>query len=55
MITKNLHLKNLKRIRVAEGRNLKKGLRLDRNEKVDLWPKNFIYNVILNNFQFCKR
>ena len=46
MITKNLHLKNLKRIRVAEGRNLKKGLRLDRNEKVDLWPKNFIYKIL---------
>ena len=46
IIKKNLHLKHIKRIRVAEGRNLKKGLRLDRNEKVDLWPKNFIYNIL---------
>ena len=46
IITKNLHLKNLKRFRVAKGRNLEKGLRLDRNEKVDLWPKNFIYNIL---------
>ena len=46
IIKKNLHLKNLKRFRIAEGRNLKKGLRLDRNEKVDLWPKNFIYNIL---------
>ncbi len=33
-------------MRVAEGRNLIKGLRLDRNEKVDLWPSNFIHNVL---------
>ena len=43
---KNLHLKKLKRKRVAEGRNLFKGLRLDRNEKVDIWPKNFIKTVL---------
>ena len=46
LIKKNLHLKKLKRFRIAEGRNLEKGLRLDRNEKVDLWPKNFIYDVL---------
>ena len=34
------------RIRVSEGRNLKKGLRLVRNDKVDLWPKNFIYKIL---------
>ena len=43
---KNLYLKNILRLRVAEGRNLIKGLRLDRNEKVDLWPSNFIHNVL---------
>ena len=42
----NLHLKKLKRKRVAEGRNLAKGLRLDRNEKVDIWPKNFLKNAL---------
>ena len=46
MIKNNLHLKKIKRFRVAEGRNLQKGLRLDRNEKVDLWPKNFINQVL---------
>ena len=39
-------IKNIQRKRVAEGRNLVKGLRLDRNEKVDLWPKNFIHQVL---------
>ena len=34
----NQHLIKVKRMRVSEGRNLTKGLRLDRNEKVDLWP-----------------
>ena len=37
IIKQNLHLKSLKRFRVSEGRNLEKGLRLDRNEKVDNW------------------
>ena len=46
IITKNLHLKDIKRFRVSEGRNLEKGLRLDRNEKVDLWPEDFISKVL---------
>jgi len=46
IIKKNLHLKDLNRKRVAEGRNLVKGLRLDRNEKVDIWPKNFINKIL---------
>tara|TARA_B100000700_G_scaffold204839_1_gene225209 strand:+ start:832 stop:1914 length:1083 start_codon:yes stop_codon:yes gene_type:complete len=45
-IKRNLHLKNIERKRVAEGRNLIKGLRLDRNEKVDLWPSNLIHKVL---------
>ena len=43
---KNLHLKKLQRKRVAEGRNLTKGLRLDRNEKVDVWPQNFLRDAL---------
>ena len=35
-------------MRVSEGRNLKIGLRLDRNEKVDLWPKTFVKDVLKN-------
>lgn len=35
-------LRDVKRVRVAEGRNLDKGLRLDRNEKVDVWPSDFL-------------
>ena len=45
-IKRNIHLKNIERKRVAEGRNLIKGLRLDRNEKVDLWPSNLIHKVL---------
>ena len=44
----NKHLINLKRMRVSEGRNLSKGLRLDRNEKVDLWPETFVNDVLKN-------
>lgn len=46
LIKNNLHLKEIKRFRVSEGRDLEKGLRLDRNEKVDLWPDNFINKVL---------
>ena len=46
IIKNNLHLKEIKRIRVSEGRDLEKGLRLDRNEKVDLWPEDFIQKVL---------
>ena len=31
---------------MSEGRDLEKGLRLDRNEKVDNWPKDFIKTVL---------
>ena len=44
----NKHLIKLMRKRVSEGRNLSKGLRLDRNEKVDLWPKTFVNDVLKN-------
>lgn len=38
-------LRNINRVRVSEGRDLEKGLRLDRNEKVDVWPKDFLTHV----------
>ena len=42
MITKKFnHLKTIKRIRVSEGRDLIKGLRLDRNERVEDWDHKF--------------
>ena len=45
-IKRNSHLRDIKRFRVSEGRNLEKGLRLDRNEKVDNWPPDFISKVL---------
>ena len=45
-IVNNKHLKKIKRVRIAENRDLANGLRLDRNEKVDNWPSNFLKNVI---------
>ena len=39
------HLVSVKRVRVAEGRNLDEGLRLDRNERVDVWPPEFLAGV----------
>ncbi len=46
LLKKNLHLKNINRIRVSEGRDLINGLRLDRNEKVDNWEKNILEKVL---------
>ena len=39
------YLREISRVRVAEGRNLEKGLRLDRNERVDAWGKELLLNV----------
>ncbi len=39
------YLRNISRIRVAEGRNLDNGLRLDRNERVDSWGNEFLINI----------
>jgi histidinol-phosphate aminotransferase len=44
-IQRKQYLANLKRIRVSEGRDLVNGLRLDRNEKVDVWPKHVITDI----------
>ena len=43
------YLKDLKRIRIPEKRNLNEGLRLDRNEKVDIWPKKIVEEI------FCQK
>lgn len=44
-INYNNHLLKLNRIRMGEGRDVVNGLRLDRNEKVDNWPKNFLRKI----------
>lgn len=46
-IQRKSFLRQMKRIRVAEGRSLEQGLRLDRNEKVDVWPPDFLANIFL--------
>ena len=43
--TKKIHLKGIKRLRIPENRDLENGLRLNRNEKVDVWPQNFLSNI----------
>jgi len=47
MQKRNIHLKNIVRKRIPENRNLDKGLRLDRNERVSGWDKKII-NKIFN-------
>src|SRR5262245_19715161 len=44
-IQRKNHLRNIARIRVSEGRDLDRGLRLDRNEKVDVWPKKMMAEI----------
>ena len=41
----NKHLLNFDRFRMGIGRDIVNGLRLDRNEKVDNWPKNFYKKI----------
>jgi len=38
-------MRNLERLRVSEGRDLINGLRLDRNEKVDIWPQGMLAKI----------
>jgi histidinol-phosphate aminotransferase len=38
-------MNELARFRVSEGRDMENGLRLDRNEKVDVWPANMLADV----------
>jgi len=44
-IQRKQYLSDIKRIRVSEGRDLAGGLRLDRNEKVDVWPKKIMSEI----------
>jgi len=39
------YLKKIERIRIGEGRDLDNGLRLDRNEKVDVWPRKMLADI----------
>ena len=45
---KNKHLLDLRRDRIPEDRDLEEGLRLNRNERVDSWPKDFLVEVFKN-------
>ena len=36
-VQRKTYLEDIKRIRIPEGRDLESGLRLDRNERVDVW------------------
>ena len=47
-IQRKQFLANIKRIRVSEGRDLERGLRLDRNEKVDVWPKQVMNDIFMS-------
>jgi histidinol-phosphate aminotransferase len=47
-IQRKNYLKNIERIRIGEGRDLNNGLRLDRNEKVDVWPRQMLTDIFLN-------
>ncbi len=46
------YLKKIKRSRIPENRDLVNGLRLNRNEKVDNWPKNFLINILKNKPEY---
>jgi len=45
-IQRSQYLRGIQRVRVAEGRDLAAGLRLDRNERVDIWPTGFLADVM---------
>ena len=47
---KKKHLLKIDRLRIPEKRDLKFGLRLDRNERVSDWEKN-IFSKIFKNFK----
>ena len=46
-IQRKNYLRKIARIRVSEGRDLDNGLRLDRNEKADVWPKQVMSDIFL--------
>lgn len=45
-LKKKEYLRKIQRVRIPENRDLQFGLRLDRNEKVDNWPEDFMTNVL---------
>tara|TARA_B100000315_G_C14501357_1_gene552490 strand:- start:25 stop:1125 length:1101 start_codon:yes stop_codon:yes gene_type:complete len=47
-ISKNNHLTNIKRIRIPENRDLKNGLRLNRNERVENWGSEIVKDIFSN-------
>ena len=47
-IQRSPYLREIKRIRVSEGRDLINGLRLDRNERVEAWGDDFILSIFRN-------
>ena len=48
IIDNNDHLLRIERMRVSEGRDLENGLRLDRNERVSAWGKDFLTDIFSN-------
>ena len=38
-------LKDIQRVRIPENRNLEEGLRLNRNERVDVWPADLLEKI----------
>jgi len=38
-------LRDIQRIRIPENRNLEEGLRLNRNERVDIWPEDLLTKI----------
>lgn len=44
-IQRKQHLTEIVRTRVSEGRDLDHGLRLDRNERVDVWPRQMLADI----------
>ena len=46
-IQRKSFLRKIARVRVSEGRDLDQGLRLDRNEKADVWPREVLADIFL--------
>ena len=47
-IQRKNYLRKIARVRVSEGRDLDAGLRLDRNEKADVWPRQVMQDIFLS-------
>jgi histidinol-phosphate aminotransferase len=47
-IQRKNYLRKVARVRVSEGRDLDNGLRLDRNEKADVWPRQVLAEIFLS-------